>query len=344
MLNSILNTNWVRKSNSNDSDISNNSLSSSAGATLVSASCPPTSSAVSPTSAITVQTSSSSGSTTGPSVMSFFWNGMNNIYSSTSSNNATDVENSKYINSTTNIIHTISPSSPSLNDSTRGFSDYSHFASDLTNIQRLKAAAASQGSLSGIIEVGILSDELLKSAASGDLSRLRIAVQRVRGDYIEKGNRDGATALHVAAGQGHTFIVGELLDRQVKVFAVDKHGRIPLHLAAAEGHLPVISLLLGNRGCQIGGAVSSALASTTTGMNPVGMAGAVLHHQQQMAAVHCTATNRAYAQLEARDKMGRDALFHAIMNGQTAAVDLLLRSGSNPRSRCPIPGSQVRDG
>ena len=83
----------------------------------------------------------------------------------------------------------------------------------------------------------------------------------------------GATALHVAAHQGHSHLVQALGKvKHVELNAVDNNGRTALHHAAAKGHVGVVSDLwtlgcnleltdnlgwTGGRPCSISSAVQS---------------------------------------------------------------------------------------
>jgi len=56
----------------------------------------------------------------------------------------------------------------------------------------------------------------------------------------------GATAVHMAAQNGHTDVVSLLLSRSAGLLRIaDKHGRSPLHLSAANGHYDMSQLLIG---------------------------------------------------------------------------------------------------
>lgn len=58
----------------------------------------------------------------------------------------------------------------------------------------------------------------------------------------------GATALLVAAGEGHLGIVKKLLDHGSAVDAIDAWGRTALHYAAAGGHVHILEFLLDSPG------------------------------------------------------------------------------------------------
>jgi len=62
---------------------------------------------------------------------------------------------------------------------------------------------------------------------------------------VNEADRQGFTALHIAAAKNLTAIAGLLLAQGAAVDPVDNKGRSPLLLAAREGHVPMVQLLLG---------------------------------------------------------------------------------------------------
>ena len=83
----------------------------------------------------------------------------------------------------------------------------------------------------------------------------------------------GATALHLAAMQGHENITRTLVDEGSHVDAVDDHDRTPLHLAAAGGHNDVVRLL-GSK-TVTGGADADLEMEDKAGRTPIA---AAAHH------------------------------------------------------------------
>jgi len=58
-------------------------------------------------------------------------------------------------------------------------------------------------------------------------------------------DRQGFTALHIAADRNLAAIAGLLLAQGATVDPLDSKGRSPLLLAARSGHVPMVQLLLG---------------------------------------------------------------------------------------------------
>jgi uncharacterized protein len=76
---------------------------------------------------------------------------------------------------------------------------------------------------------------------------------------VSERDRDGRTALHVAALRGDIGRVSELLASGADLDAADTQGRTPLHLAAQEWQVDVAELL-----CDAGAAVDSTDAFGNT--------------------------------------------------------------------------------
>ena len=132
-------------------------------------------------------------------------------------------------------------------------------------------------------------------------------------------NREGSTALHLAARNGHTDVVATLLDAGFAINARSRCGRTPLLAAAAGGHEGTVSLLL-ERG-------ADPLLGDASGVTP-------LHECAQQGHVELvrlllplsiasTTTNVA----DVADIIGRSALHYAAVNGHAAVVAVLLGAG-----------------
>lgn len=140
-------------------------------------------------------------------------------------------------------------------------------------------------------------------------------------------NRDGRTALSLAAERGYVETVQLLIDNKANVnFQSDEleHGgydkrtqgkRSPLHWASLGGHIEVAELLLANG--------ANLEARTYNGRSPV--LEAALHHQLQMTEY---LIDRG-ANVNARTYYGWTMLHHACGNGQSELAELLLNHGAN---------------
>ena len=71
---------------------------------------------------------------------------------------------------------------------------------------------------------------------NGHLHIVRASI--AAGADVSATDKEGWTALHVAARWGHLTVVQALIQAGAGVSATDKDGRTALHLAAREGHLP----------------------------------------------------------------------------------------------------------
>ena len=83
---------------------------------------------------------------------------------------------------------------------------------------------------------------LLEAAAKGDVIAAAAALQS--GDAVDSVDRDGCTALHLAAMAGHEPLVQRLLAANANVDAADRQGMTPLHFASREHCLGVVAILL----------------------------------------------------------------------------------------------------
>ncbi len=89
-------------------------------------------------------------------------------------------------------------------------------------------------------------------AASGDVAALEARLRQTGGDATAA-DKDGFTALHIAAQNGHGQIVRALVRARADVNAVDRHGNGPLWTASRQASLAVatepsfviVELLLG---------------------------------------------------------------------------------------------------
>jgi len=97
------------------------------------------------------------------------------------------------------------------------------------------------------------SDELINATANGDVSKVRMLLDKgwnVNSRSIDRGN-SGVTALLIATAEGHIDIVKELLNNGADVNIRDEYyNHTPLHLAASDGSLTIAKLLI-NEGAEV---------------------------------------------------------------------------------------------
>ena len=88
----------------------------------------------------------------------------------------------------------------------------------------------------------LVGPRMLAAAQAGDAQLLISTLRFVRN--INFTDFEGQTALHKAAGEGHSDIVKLLLSKGASVEALDYFGDTPLHYAAQGGHTSIVELLL----------------------------------------------------------------------------------------------------
>ncbi|KDO18699.1 serine/threonine protein kinase [Saprolegnia parasitica CBS 223.65] len=119
---------------------------------------------------------------------------------------------------------------------------------DMAAVVALLKANASLGQLSeaqlrALIEADLSGNALLQAASTNNASRVEGLI--LAGVRPGTTNKDGASALHVAAANGNDAIVQLLLAKDASLSLQSDHrGNLPLHLAAAHGHLTIVDHLL----------------------------------------------------------------------------------------------------
>ena len=84
--------------------------------------------------------------------------------------------------------------------------------------------------------------KLLEAAKRGDLEQVKRNL--AHGVKVGTKDKDGNTALHLAAAGGHTQVAAELLAHGAEVDARNQNGSTPLHGAVYQGHIDIAKLLL----------------------------------------------------------------------------------------------------
>ncbi len=94
----------------------------------------------------------------------------------------------------------------------------------------------------GIIYANGLDKELAEAVAAGDIQKLKMFLEQ--GADINAVNKEGETALMVAALEGRTDMARFLIERGADLNAKDSVGATPLLYAALGGSLETIKLLI----------------------------------------------------------------------------------------------------
>ena len=158
----------------------------------------------------------------------------------------------------------------------------------------------------------------LLRAAQGGWEDVVALLLSARGNVKAVTPRDGLTALHCAARDGHVRVVRQLLEAGASKDARDKGGRTPLFHASKSGD-PVLCKVLIAAGCQTD-------LGTSTGMTSLAVASSLGH----VMSVTLLLTARAAADLPMDD--GTTALYRTVGSGGACSVEcvkLLLEAGAS---------------
>ncbi|KAF2257867.1 ankyrin, partial [Lojkania enalia] len=86
---------------------------------------------------------------------------------------------------------------------------------------------------------------LHRSSQNGQISLVRLLLERGRNIHIDEKDKDGKSALHWAAENGHAEVATLLMEKGADVNAIEPVFRYtPLHTAAWNGHESVVRRLL----------------------------------------------------------------------------------------------------
>lgn len=153
---------------------------------------------------------------------------------------------------------------------------------------------------------------LEEAASCGDWSTVRLLLDC--GADPNYRDREGWSAIHWAAEEGHGDVVLLLLENGANIDAVSSYGTSPLHCAANGGHHNIVSELLQNG--------ADPLKSTCHGWTP-------LHHAAFMGYSHVVQSllnGNWITSSPAQDNHGWSALHLAVHRKHLDAVKLLLDS------------------
>lgn len=167
---------------------------------------------------------------------------------------------------------------------------------------------------------------LMYAAKVGSLACIQALL--VHGASVEEENKEGATALYIAARESPDAVAPDTLAALVAAGAVPTHrtrsGRTPLLAAAAAGRVAAVQAL-----CAAAGAPRLIAAATDTSGVTVFHEVAAVGHLPVLAALLAVLPpgDARAAQLNARDTTGRTAVHYAAASGVPSMVAALLASG-----------------
>ena len=160
--------------------------------------------------------------------------------------------------------------------------------------------------------------QLLEAATGGYLDDVRAFLHE--GAVIEARDKDGATALIIAAERGHSHIVQLLLDHGANVNATRKSDKTTaLIVAAAKDHSQIVQLLF-DHGVNVN-------ATTTTGRTALIVAAAKGYNQ----IVQLLLDNGA--DMSEGTNSNETALMNAVQHGHSHIVQLLLDNDADVNAR-----------
>uniref|UniRef100_A0A0D9V7D2 MSP domain-containing protein n=1 Tax=Leersia perrieri TaxID=77586 RepID=A0A0D9V7D2_9ORYZ len=171
------------------------------------------------------------------------------------------------------------------------------------------------------------------AAARGDAGEVR----RLGTDAMGERDRDGRTALHVAAAAGEAETAAALVEMGADAAAADARGRTPLDVAREKGYQEVVDVLerweLVMTAARRGDLQSlEALLSKRTGVRGRDQYGLTALH---LAAIkgHCDAiallAGSGCMDIECEDVEGHRPLHLAVEGGSAEAVEMLLDMGAD---------------
>jgi len=159
---------------------------------------------------------------------------------------------------------------------------------------------------------------LCKAAAAGEVEKVRTTLQSDP-RLVSCRDKDGATALHWAVGNGRRDVVELLLAGHADVNAKTNKGWTPLHWSAHYGRKDMVNLLLANK--------ADVEAPTDSGWRPLHCAA----DEGRKDAVEALLANKA--EVDARADDGRTPLRVAANSGRQAVAEVLLANHADVNSR-----------
>lgn len=164
-------------------------------------------------------------------------------------------------------------------------------------------------------------EPLEEATAFGDVNNV-ILLLEFGGDPNYR-DRDGWSAIHWAAEEGHPEIVALLLDRGANVNAVSSYGTSPLHCAANGGVVSIVKMLLENG--------ADPLKSTCHGWTALHHAAFMGHSEVVQFLLEDVRVRSSASQ---QDNHGWSVLHLAVHNRDLATIEVLMDSSliTEPRA------------
>jgi ankyrin repeat protein len=167
---------------------------------------------------------------------------------------------------------------------------------------------------------GCASANLNKTIAKGNTQK---ALKQISsGKYIDKKDKDGNTALHVAASNGNYQVIEALLSKGININTRNHSGNTPLHssILSKNINLKVIDLLI-DSGADIN-------ASNNQDHTPLILAGNATEFKDDQIKLVETLIARG-AEPDAVDRLGMTALHYAAFKGEPLEVIEILADAVN---------------
>jgi ankyrin repeat protein len=194
---------------------------------------------------------------------------------------------------------------------------------------------------------------LMFASMNGRMGVVRVLVQHMGKEGLDKRDKDGATALDLAALKGHEEIVGHLLERGAAANERGNNGVTPVMYACMNGHTSTVKRLtqyldgeaLGCRDTQARTALDwAAMAGYVDVVAVLCEAGAPVHSRDRFGvtalALAAHASHKDVVQallrhmggkgLDDRGQNGRTAMHWAVERAQAEIVRILLVAGADP--------------